>query len=220
MRIISINESAGETMVWKGNPVLTGIFKKPVVGRVKISELNVAGDRQCDLKVHGGYDRAVYSYDLQDYAWWRKELNRELSPGDFGENLTTEGLLDRDVCAGDIIRAGDAILQATLPRLPCYKLAMKFQDDLMPRRFVHAGRWGIYFRVLEEGTVEAGDAIEFVSREPQHVSIADLARFATGNTIDIGWVRRALAISSLVQSWRNKLSEIAKDHEIQNENSA
>ena len=208
MRIVSINCSTGKTVIWKGKPVRTSIFKTPVAGRINIGKLNVEGDLQSDLRVHGGPDKAVYSYDLQDYVWWREELKSELSPGGFGENLTTEGLSDHEVCVGDILKAGTAVLQAVQPRLPCYKLAVKFQDDLMPKRFMKAGRWGIYFRVLEEGAVEAGDTIQLVSSEPQRVRIADLAQIFTGAVTDRTLIRRALAIPSLVESWRNTLIEM------------
>jgi MOSC domain-containing protein YiiM len=209
MRIVSINCSKGQTVLWKGKEVRTSIFKTPVDGPVMIERLNVAGDRQSDLRVHGGLDKAVYSYDLQDYDWWRAELNKELTPGAFGENLTTDGVLDRTICVGDVVQVGSALLQASQPRLPCYKLGVKFEDELMPKRFMKARRWGIYFRVLQEGLVQADDEVTLITEEPQRVTIAQLAEMATTRTPDISLIERALAIPSLTESWKNALSEIA-----------
>ncbi len=210
-RIVSVNCSLGRTVVWKDRRVQTGIFKAPVPGPVMVRKLNVDGDRQSDLKVHGGPDKAVYSYDIQDYWFWESEMDRPLPHGMFGENLTTEGLLDREVCVGDVLNAGKTVLlQATQPRLPCYKLGIKFQDEGMVRRFTQAGRWGVYFRVLEEGLISAGDALTFVSRDPHQVTIDSLARISTGQPVDPELIRRALDVPSLTPRWRQKLLEIAK----------
>ncbi len=185
----------------------TGIFKTPVSAPVMVRKLNLDGDRQSDLSVHGGPDKAVYSYDVEDYRYWKSELDRELSPGMFGENLTTEGLLDRNVCSGDVRVVGGAVLQAVQPRLPCYKLSVKFQDDQMPKRFVRAGRWGIYFRVIEEGIVRMGDSIAFASRDPRGVTIDALAQMAIGQAVDPELIRRALEVPCLAEGWRDSLQE-------------
>ncbi|MCI0415106.1 MOSC domain-containing protein [bacterium] len=205
MRIVSVNCSMGKTVSWKGRTIETSIFKDPVTGRVAVGKTNVEGDRQSDLTVHGGPDKAVYSYALEDYLWWQAELNRALTPGAFGENLTTGGLEERNVFIGDVLRAGTAILQVVQPRLPCYKLGIKFGDDQMPKRFMKAARWGIYFRVLEEGTVESGDSIEFVSRDPQQISVPELAILASKDRFNLTLVDRALAIPSLNFEWREML---------------
>jgi MOSC domain-containing protein YiiM len=212
MRILSVNSSKGITVDWNGRKVHTGIFKSPVLGKVMIRKHNLETDRQSDLRVHGGPDKAIYSYDDQDYQYWKQTLQRELSPGAFGENLTTEGLSDRDVFVGDILKVGQAVLQAVQPRLPCYKLGIRFGDDFMPKRFMEAERWGIYFRVLEEGTVEAGDAIEFINRDPQAFSVADLASILSNP--DAQKIERALAISSLTEGWRNSLIKISSRKEL------
>jgi MOSC domain-containing protein YiiM len=193
----------GMAVTWKGRTVRTGIFKSPVLGKVMIRKLNLETDRQSDLRVHGGPDKAIYSYDFHDYVYWKETLERDLSPGAFGENLTTEGLQDRDVFVGDVLKMGEAVLQAVQPRLPCYKLGLRFEDDLMPKRFMQAKRWGIYFRVLQEGAVEAGDAIEFIDRDPQALSIADLAALVTEPDPQV--IQRALSIPSLNESWRENL---------------
>jgi MOSC domain-containing protein YiiM len=198
----------GRTVFWKGRPIETSIFKEPVVGRVAVGRFNVEGDRQSDLRVHGGRDKAVYSYASENYLWWQQELKRELKPGAFGENLTTEGLEENSVFIGDVLRAGTATLQVVQPRLPCYKLGIKFEDDQMPKRFMKAARWGIYFRVLEEGTVESGDPIEFVSLDPHRVNVSELAGLASADRSNLSLIHRALAIPSLNLEWRTMLQEV------------
>ena len=211
MRILSVNSSRGTTVNWNGRKIRTGIFKSPVLGKVMIRKDNLESDRQSDLRVHGGPDKAIYSYDDQDYQYWQKTLERALSPGAFGENLTTEGLTDREVFVGDILRVGQAVLQAVQPRLPCYKLGLRFDDESMPRRFTEAGRWGIYFRVLEEGVVEAGDTIEFLSRDPQAFSVANLVSVLENPEPEK--IEQALRISSLNNRWREKLIRLTNRKE-------
>jgi MOSC domain-containing protein YiiM len=198
----------GKTVFWKGRSIKTSIFKEPVAGPVAVGKLNVDGDRQSDLRVHGGRDKAIYSYAQENYFLWQQELKPELNPGAFGENLTTEGLEESSVCIGDVLRAGTAMLQVVQPRLPCYKLGIKFDDDQMPKRFMKAGRWGIYFRVLEEGTVESGDPIEFVMRDSQRVTVSELAGLASTNKSNLSLVQQALAIPSLNPEWREMLQGI------------
>lgn len=208
MNIVSVNCSMGRTVNFNGGSLETGIFKVPVAGPVPVGKTNLQGDRQSDLEVHGGVDKAVYSYSMADLEWWRRELGREdLQPGAFGENLTTDGLDEKTVYLGDVLRVGTAVLQAVQPRLPCYKLGIKFGDQMMPKRFMRAARWGIYFRVLEEGFVEAGSPIEFMDRDPQRVSINDLASLVTHADGKEDLVRRALAVSSLNRNWRAMLEE-------------
>ena len=144
--------------------------------RVHVARLNLDGDRQADLTVHGGPDKAVYVYDLSGYAHWRRELSRELPYGQFGENLTVEGMPETEVRIGDAYRIGTALLQVSQPRSPCFKLAMKMEMPTFPRMFLAAGRTGFYFRVLEEGEVGAGDAIELVSREAGEITVLEATR--------------------------------------------
>ena len=210
MRIVSVNSSLGKTVEWKGRTVQTGIFKARVQGPAMIRKLNLEGDRPSDLTVHGGVDKAIYSYDWEDYAWWIRTLGRNLDPGAFGENLTTEGVLDREISAGDVLRFGSAILQAVQPRLPCYKLSVKFDDDQMTKRFMQAERWGIYYRVLEEGTVKAGDTIEFVAKDPNRVRIADLPRMMAGDMVDEDLLRRAMAVEAIPVSWKEIIVDMAE----------
>src|SRR5213078_530292 len=165
MRIVSVNIGLPRQVTWRGEAITTGIFKEPVAGRVAVRALNLDGDRQADLTVHGGRDKAVYAYPAEHYAYWRAQLpGVELAHGAFGENLTTEGLLEDDVHVGDRFRVASAELIATQPRLPCYKLAARFQRADMVKRFLASRRTGFYFAVAREGEVAAGDAIERVAR--------------------------------------------------------
>ncbi len=175
-RLLSVNVGLPRSVQSRGRTVRTGIFKEPVLFRVHVGNLNVDGDRQADLRVHGGPDKAVYAYDLSGYAHWRRELARELPLGQFGENLTVQGLPETEVRIGDVYRIGGALLQVSQPRSPCYKLAMKMGLPTFPGAFLAAGRTGFYFRVLEEGEVGAGDAIELVSREAGQITVLEATR--------------------------------------------
>ncbi len=175
VRIVSVNVSLARMVPWKGGVVSTGIYKEEVSGRVHIRETGVGGDEQADRRAHGGPRKTVYGYPGEHYALWRRELARpDLSWGAFGENLTTEGLLEADVHAGDRYRVGTAVLEVTQPRFPCYKLGIKFGDEGILPRFLHSGRSGFYFSVAREGEVMAGDAIEVLSRAVDRPTIKDL----------------------------------------------
>jgi MOSC domain-containing protein YiiM len=163
MRVVSVNVSGGRPLVYGGRPRKTGIFKEPVAGAVMARRLGLDGDVQVDKRYHGGPDKAVYSFAAEDLASWKDDLG-ELAPGAFGENLTTEGLDEAQVRPGDVLRFGGAVLQAVSPRQPCRTLAARYKDSKLPKRFVAKGRFGIYWRVVEEGPVSAGDPISFVSR--------------------------------------------------------
>jgi len=165
--------------MWLGDAVSTGIFKDPVHGSVRVAFLNLEGDRQADLTVHGGPNKAVYGYPSEHYEFWRAQRGRrEVRWGAFGENLTTAGLLEDDVHVGDRYRIGSAALEVTQPRVPCFKLGIKFDDQRMPKQFLQSRRTGFYFKVLEEGEIAAGDKIERLARGS--ISIADVLRAAYG----------------------------------------
>jgi len=166
MKVLSVNVALPRLIAWKGQTFNTGIFKEPVDGAVVMRQLDFDGDRQADLSVHGGPYKAVYAYPSEHYEFWRKELpEMELPWGQFGENLTTEGLNEEDTHIGDVLRIGKATVQVTQPRLPCFKLAAKFQRDDILKRFLQSGRSGFYLSVIEEGLVAAGDAIERVQED-------------------------------------------------------
>lgn len=180
MKIVSLNAGLPRVVPDRSREVTTGIFKSPVAGPVMIRRTNLDGDGQADLKNHGGRNKAVYAYPSEHYEFWRAELpGVELTWGNFGENLTTEGLFERDACIGDEFCIGGAVVKVTQPRIPCFKLGIRFGRDDMPKRFLASGRSGIYFAVVEEGLVEAGDAIELVKstgRDGSGVTVADVNR--------------------------------------------
>jgi MOSC domain-containing protein YiiM len=177
MNIVSLNAGLPRAVMDHGLEVTTGIFKAPVAGPVMLRRTNLDGDRQADLENHGGRNKAVYGYPFEHYEFWRAELpGVELTWGNFGENLTTEGLLEQDACIGDELRIGAAVVKVTQPRIPCFKLGIRFGRADMVKRFLASGRSGIYFAVVEEGLVNAGDAIELVRRDGSGVTVADVNR--------------------------------------------
>jgi MOSC domain-containing protein YiiM len=208
-KIISVNVGLPRDVVWHGRDVTTGIFKEPVVARVFLRKLDLDGDRQADLTVHGGEYKAVYCYPLEHYAYWKKELpGYDLKMGNFGENFTTEGLLEDAVHLGDRFSIGSAQVVVTQPRLPCYKLGIRFQSDAMVKRFLASKRSGFYFAVAREGEVGAGDEIKEVSRDPNRVSISEINRLYFANTYkdaDIAVVQRALQVAIFPESWKEDL---------------
>ena len=208
MRIVSVNVGLPRQVTWQGRAITTSIFKEPVAGRVAVRALNLDGDRQADLTVHGGREKAVYAYPAEQYAYWRAQLpGVELAHGAFGENLTTEGLLEDDVQVGDRFRVGSAELIATQPRLPCYKLAARFQRADMVKRFLATRRTGFYFAVEREGEVAAGDAIERVARAGAGLSIVLVTQLYVGEDDDRDALRRAAGTAALPASWRAHFRE-------------
>jgi MOSC domain-containing protein YiiM len=206
MRIVSVNVGMPREVVWQGMTVQTGIFKEPVAGPVTINKLNLAGDKQADLTVHGGPAKAVYAYPAEHYEYWRQELPGVSFPwGKFGENLTTEGLQEDTLYIGDRVGAGSAILMVTQPRMPCYKLALRFERDDMIKRFLKSGRSGFYFSVIEPGEVSAGSNVEILSRDPNRVTIADIVRLYLGQTGDGDLLERATNVSALPETWKAAL---------------
>ncbi|WP_404790695.1 MOSC domain-containing protein [Altericista sp. CCNU0014] len=177
MKLISVNVGLPRQVTWKGKIVSTGIFKEPVNDRVMVRSLNLDGDGQADLTVHGGLEKAVYVYPFEHYDYWRGELpDIELTLGNFGENFTTTGLREEELNIGDRFRIGNLILMVTQPRLPCYKLGIRFGRPDMVKRFLASRRTGFYFRVLQEGEVGVGDTLELVSRDDQHITVADITQ--------------------------------------------
>ena len=209
MRLVSVNVGLPRDIVWRGKTVKTGIFKAPVNSRVTLRKLNLDGDRQADLAVHGGTDKAVYAYPVEHYGYWRGELPRiELPFGMFGENFTTEGLLEGEAHVGDRFRIGTAELVVTQPRLPCYKLGIKFQTDDMVKRFLASGRTGFYLSVAREGQVGTGDEIELITREGNGVSVPEITRLYVTkrySPADVEILQRAVRVEALPEAWRSYL---------------
>ena len=213
MRIVSVNVGLPRAVTWRGKTVTTAIFKEPVAGRVALRSLNLDGDRQADLTVHGGREKAVYAYPVEHYRHWRTELADAALPyGAFGENLTTEGLREDAVHVGDRFRIGSTEMLVTQPRLPCYKLGIRFGRADMVKRFLASGRTGFYLAVLREGEVGAGDAIELVARDEPGVSIAEITRLYVGKDPDDEALRRAIRVPALPASWRAHFLERLEHH--------
>jgi MOSC domain-containing protein YiiM len=203
MKIVSISVGGPRQVEWRGRSVETSIFKAPVAGRVHVGRLNIEGDQQSDLSVHGGVEKAVYAYPSEHYAFWRAELpDADLPWGAFGENLTTEGLLENDVRIGDRYRVGSAELMVTQPRMPCYKLGIRFGRADMVKRFQESGRNGFYFAVRREGEVGAGDPIERAGRDDYGLTVADVARLYTADADDRTLLERASEHPALPEGWR------------------
>jgi len=203
MRLVSVNIGHPREVIYKGKTVTTGIFKEPVEGRIRLRTLNLDGDRQADLSVHGGLSKAAYAYPIEHYEYWREQLpGVDLPWGMFGENFTTEGLREDSVNIGDRFRIGSAEVMVTEPRLPCYKLAAKFGRDDIIKRLLHSGRTGFYFAVMQEGEVGTGDGIELVSRDEHSVTVADITRLYVREKDDVGTLRRAVQVTALPESWR------------------
>jgi MOSC domain-containing protein YiiM len=203
MKIVSVNVGTPREVRWKGRSVLTGIFKEPVEGAVKVRALNLDGDGQADLTVHGGRDKAVYAYGSEHYDYWRNDLPEMNLPfGMFGENLTTEGLFEDAVNIGDRLRIGSVLFEVTQPRMPCYKLGLRFGSDDIIKKFLQSERSGIYFAVLEEGEIKVGDAIELVSRDENQITVRDITRLYTTERGNLELLRRAIKVEALPESWR------------------
>ena len=204
MRLMSLNVARPRLAVYKDQTVSTGIFKQPVFGPVQLRSLNLDGDRQADLAVHGGRFKAVYAYPSEHYDFWRQQLpGAQLASGMFGENFTTEGLFERDLHIGDRLQIGTAVIMVRQPRIPCYKLALKFHRNDILARFLRSGRSGFYFSVEQEGVVERGNSFAFLSREPEAITISEINVLFAEDQCDRTLLERALATPALPEDWRD-----------------
>ncbi|HEY4273695.1 MAG TPA: MOSC domain-containing protein [Candidatus Udaeobacter sp.] len=204
MKLLSVNVGFPRELQWNRRTARTSIFKSPVAGRVPVRKLNLDGDQQSDLRVHGGVDKAVYVYPSEHYAFWRDELpGVDLRWGAFGENFTTEGALeDKAVHIGDRFRMGSAEFVVTQPRMPCFKLGIRFGRPDIIKRFLHSGRNGFYLSVAEEGEVAAGDTIELVASEENGVTVADIVELYTADAANQDLLHRVSELAGLPESWR------------------
>ena len=209
MNLVSVNVGMPKTVEHLGRRVSTGIFKSPVDGRVMVRKLNVDGDGQADLTVHGGVYKAVYAYDLKNIRYWRRVLDRDdIGFGHFGENFTVEGMPDDQIHIGDVFRVGGALLEVTQPRVPCFKLEMKMDLPGFSRQFITSGRLGFCFRVLEEGDVGAGDTIELVETGPEKITVRDFARLYFFDYGNLEKIRRLLRIPAVPPDWVRVFEEM------------
>jgi MOSC domain-containing protein YiiM len=210
MKILSVNVGLPRNVLFNGQMITTAIFKDPVKGPIMLRKLNLDGDKQADLTVHGGLDKAVYSYPAEHYDYWRKQFPKtDLVWGMFGENFTTEGLLEDAVNVGDQFQIGSAKLVATQPRMPCYKLGVRFGRMDVIRRFMASRRPGIYFKVLTEGEVQTGDKIKIIRREKNNVTVKDIVSLyiARNDIDDIETMKRATKIRDLPEGWRYEFQQ-------------
>jgi len=208
-KIISVNCGLPRQVEWHGRVITTGIFKEPVAGRVPLRKLNLDGDRQADLTVHGGEAKAVYCYSLAHYDYWKSELPGRTFPiGIFGENLTIEGLSEATVFLGDRFSVGSAEVVVTQPRLPCYKLGVRFESDEMVKRFLASARTGFYVAVAREGDIGAGDEMALRHREADSIPVSEITRLYVAeeySTEDLFVIQRALSVAALPESWKHYL---------------
>jgi len=203
MRILSICVGLPQKVWSRGQTVLTSIYKSPVEGRVQVSRLNVEGDRQSDLSVHGGFDKAVYAYPSEHYPGWRQELGMEIPWGMFGENLTTEGLTEDTIHIGDRLRVGSVEFIVTQPRMPCFKLALRFGRQDIGKPFLQSRRTGFYLSVAQEGEIGAGDELEVLSRDEAGVTVSDIVGLYITKSPDPDLLRQASQVAALPETWRD-----------------
>ncbi len=217
LRIISLNVGLPRLVLRGEEPVSTGIFKEPVAGRVRLRTLNLDGDRQADLSVHGGPKKAVYLYPSEHYEFWKKELpHMELPWGMFGENFTTTGLLETQTNIGDRFRVGSAEIMVTQPRMPCYKLGLRFGRTDIIRRFLASERTGFYLSVAKEGSVAVGDEFELIEKSASGIRVVDITRLYSSDKRNVDLLRRAIATEALPESWqsyfRARLGKLTETH--------
>ncbi|HEX9271988.1 MAG TPA: MOSC domain-containing protein [Candidatus Binatia bacterium] len=204
MKLISVNVGLPRVVMSNGDPVSTGIFKESVAGWVMLRTLNLDGDRQADLSVHGGPSKAVYIYPSEHYDYWKQELPEMVLPwGMFGENFTSAGLFESELNIGDKFRVGSAVVMVTEPRMPCYKLGIRFNRPDMIKRFLASGRTGFYFAVLQEGEVGVGDPIELIEESQRNVRVSEIILLYTREKRNVGLLRRAIEVEALPESWKS-----------------
>ena len=210
MKLLSINVSKPKPIQYGGKTVQTGIFKEPVSGTVMLREKNIDGDGQGDLRVHGGTYKAIYGYPFEHYAYWQQELHRDdLAYGQFGENLTVEGLLEAEVHIGDVFQVGTTVkLQITQPRVPCFKLAYKMGLPEFPKQFLESRRVGFYFRVLEEGEITAGDTIARIEGAPEPMSVTEIVNLRYFDRDNHEKIAQARKLPALSPSWKRDFTKI------------
>jgi MOSC domain-containing protein YiiM len=208
LKLLSVNVGMPREVDWHGKLVRTSIFKSPVLGPVRVATLNLEGDKQSDLTVHGGVHKAIYVYPSEHYLFWHEEIpDLELPWGMFGENFTTEGLLEGAVNIGDRFRVGSAEFVVTQPRMPCYKLGIRFGRPEIVKRFLQSGRSGFYFSVLEEGQVTAGDSVERITGDEHDVTVTDIVNLYRADETNQDLLRRASELHALPPFWRDYFRE-------------
>ena len=208
MELVSVNVGKPRLAGFSGVTVNTGIFKRPVEGRVALTATNLAGDGQADLSVHGGVDKAVYAYPCEHYDFWCEALERDdLEPGQFGENFTVRGMLENEITIGDVFRVGSAVVEVSQPRSPCSKLGIRMKMSEFPKLFLRSLRSGFYLRVLEQGDVGAGDRFERLRRDPVAITVREINHVYHFERDNIEAMRFAVRNEALAMAWRQPLLE-------------
>jgi len=198
-KVLSVNVGTVREFEYGGRPAKSAIWKSPAVGRIAARGVNLAGDDQADRKAHGGPDKAVYAYAVEDARWWEQEIGRSLASGEFGENLTTEGIELNHALVGERWQIGTTVLEVSEPRIPCWRLGVRMNDKMFPRRFTEALRPGAYLRIVVEGDVGAGDEIQVVERPDHDLTIREVFRIYTRDRHEVD---RLLAVPRMSESWR------------------
>src|SRR5229473_8026520 len=198
-KVLSVNVGGPREFEYGGRPAQSAIWKLPAVGRIAARGVNLAGDDQADRKAHGGPDKAIYAYAIEDTRWWERELGRSLSYGEFGENLTSEGIEVNDALVGERWAIGTAVFEVSEPRVPCWRLGVRMNDKMFPRRFTEALRPGTYLRIVVEGEVGAGDEIRVVERPAHDLTIREVFRIYTRDRDE---AQRLLAVPQMSESWK------------------
>lgn len=197
-KVLSVNVGTVREFEYRGRSAKSAIWKSPAVGRIAARGVNLAGDDQADRKAHGGPDKAVYAYAVEDVRWWEQEVGRPLAYGEFGENLTTEGIDVNNALVGEPWEIGTTVLEVSEPRIPCWRLGVRMNDQEFPLRFTRALRPGTYLRIIVEGDVGAGDEIRVIERPAHGLTIRDVFRIYTRDRDE---VERLLTVPRMSQSW-------------------
>ncbi|MEO2075097.1 MAG: MOSC domain-containing protein [Bacillus sp. (in: firmicutes)] len=212
LSIVSINVRTPQAFTYGEKTLLSAIDKKPVHGKIFLSTLNLDGDQQADLHFHGGPDKAVCVYSYDHYSFWESVLDTNLDAGAFGENLTVKGITEDDVWIGDVYELGEAIVQVTQPRQPCFKLATKLKQPKLPLMVQHTGYTGFYFRVLKEGTISSEDSLKLLERNPGSVSISYANKLKYKEKTNLDGIKKMLSLKELSKDWTetftNRLKEL------------
>lgn len=207
MKVLSVNVGGVRHFEYNGRPAKSAIWKSPVGGRIAARGVNLAGDDQADRDAHGGPDKAIYAYAVEDERWWETQIGRSLAYGEFGENLTTEGIEVNDALVGERWQIGTTVLEVSEPRVPCWRLAVRMNDKMFPRRFTEAMRPGPYLRIIVEGDLSAGDEIKVVERPDHDLTVRDVFRIYTRDRHE---VERLLAVPRMSESWRNWATDMLR----------
>jgi MOSC domain-containing protein YiiM len=211
-KVLSVNVGRPREFEYNGRPAKSAIWKSPVAGRVRARGVNLDGDDQADRKAHGGFDKAVYAYALEDVRWWERELGRSLQYGEFGENLTTEGIAANDALVGERWAIGTAVLEVSEPRVPCWRLGVRMDDQMFVRRFTEALRPGAYLRIIGEGDLGAGDEIRVIHRPDHGLTIRDVFRIYTRDRDEVERIIATRQISDSWKKWAETLLQKSKDN--------